>query len=102
MFDWIVNIILPALGGVAGWFVGKRQRIVEVKKGELENVESGLSIYKDMLEDLRRQIGILRGRQDELEQENKGLRAKLAETKKSNNDLRKRISALETQLKKEK
>ena len=54
---------LAVVGPIATYFVGKRQRDVEVKQtegtvmsGELHNVQDALKIYREILDDLKKEF----------------------------------------------
>jgi len=48
----IIISIIGLCGTVLGYVFGKKERITKIKGSELDNVEHGLKIYKDIMETL--------------------------------------------------
>jgi mevalonate kinase len=90
--NWITNVVVPSVSGIAGWLVGKRKRNVEIESEELRNVKDTLDIYMKMIEDLKTHQQYLDKRLGELMTENANLTERLLIAKE-------RIDALEVNLK---
>lgn len=86
------------MGGVVGWFVGRRKQNVEADAGELENVKTSLGIYREIITDLQNKVTQLSQSHQQFITDNDTLRKELRTAHSENNGLRKRITALEKEI----
>lgn len=99
-------IVVSLITGVAGWFAGKKKNAAEIEKlkteidaGELKNIETALSIYREMVEDLNKQVAEYKSQARELQRQNAALLMAMDKADKENHKLMKQIEALQHTLK---
>lgn len=99
--------VLPTIaGGLIGWLAGKKKNAAEIQKlqteidaGELKNIETALSIYREMVEDLNKQVAEYKSQARELQRQNAALLMAMDKADKENHKLMKQIEALQHTLK---
>ena len=68
-----ISVVVSAVTGAVGFFVGKRRREAETGSVEIENLKEIISIHTDTIKYLQEQISELRKEIDKLRDENESL-----------------------------
>jgi len=69
----LISVVVSAVTGAVGFFVGKRRREAETGSVEIENLKEIISIHTDTIKYLQEQISELRKEIDKLRDENESL-----------------------------
>jgi len=108
--SWLWTTLGTLGGGFVTWLFGRRKQKAETKSNELENIEKGLEIYRNMMEDLkiehknlRTEVNSLENKVSQLLDENRSLKQevhtlenKVSDLLQENRSLKTRISELES------
>jgi TolA-binding protein len=69
----LISVVVSAVTGAVGFFVGKRRREAETGSVEIENLKEIISIHTDTIKYLQEQISELRNEVEKLRNENESL-----------------------------
>lgn len=91
LLSLLFSIVTPIASGIAGWLVGRRKMRAEASGSEIENIERGLKIYRDIVEDLSRKIKEMESRLAELQNKLDDAETSLSEARQLINNYKQKI-----------